>query len=146
MKTTTVKSIAIVIFVLLPMFLGALAYLFSPRYLIVMQFFPEKMILWWKAQLFYLYIDGYIAGQLADFCWAFSISFCVITVWVEELRTWRSCAIVSLLVGLSWEVAQFFKWVPGTYTHSDLLLSTSAALMAAYINLSLFRRVTNEVG
>ncbi|WP_144391566.1 hypothetical protein [Pleionea sediminis] len=146
MTTTQKKLLAIFIFIIFPMCLGALSYLISPRYQIVGQFLPESIVSWWLSVQATHLLTAYLSGQIADFMWAFSIASAILLIWIDDLRNWYSCALVSIVVGISYEFAQFLGVAPGTYTHTDIVLSLIAASIACLFLIVYFRRFTNEMG
>ena len=119
---------SIIIYILLPLFLGTSVYLF----LRVDQTFGENLIKWnYQPTLSILNYSWFIilVGSLPDFLWLFALLnlFCFIWEEVEKIPTFFKILLYTLPI-LS-EVFQYFNIIQGTGDYFDIL----AYLLAIYI-------------
>ena len=73
----------------------------------------------------------YYAG---DFLWAFSLSCFIYAIYLPNIKRGLGCSGIVAFVGLSYELMQYFKVVPGTGDIVDVLFYLLAAIAVNIIN------------
>lgn len=115
------------VFVLMPLLIGLLFYwLVRPVHTI--SFFsclpPPPFHL--NALLPDLLVDG-----MPSFCWSFSLTAALLCLWnPQNIVKGSLISSIAILFCVSFEVLQFFHWIPGTFDWLDVCMSLLAGILA----------------
>jgi len=97
----------------------------------------------------FIHVPAFFLYSLPDAVWAYSLTSFMMLVWRDSDSRFRLVWISSGLVApIVVELGQLVGWFPGTFDVRDLIASTSAALLAFYLNSTSnpLKRMVNATG
>ncbi len=88
----------------------------------------------------YHYIPKWIIYSLPNGLWSFSYALIIAHLWIGRNSIMKYFWLTSIpIVGLGYEMLQYFQVIPGTFCIIDLLLCVFGILLGSYIAYSIKR-------
>jgi hypothetical protein len=127
---------------LFPVVLGGFIYvIYRPDHLLMFKWFnkigilPHIEFLRSSKLLYLLVIPNWVKYSLPDALWLFSLNQIILTLWNFKInRQSVFWFFLSSSIGISSEIGQLVKVIPGTFDLTDLLLLLTATIMPFFLN------------
>lgn len=124
--------------------LGFFIYLFMRSNTYIHEIMPETVNLFLREIRFGradTFLNKIIKYYFADFLWGLSFAFALCAVSVEfcEKNIFK-CSLYAFLIGILFELAQYFSIINGTFDFVDICMYAAASVSCAAVNIKFFQR------
>lgn len=147
------KKKYLIIHSLIPLVIGSLIYiLFRSDKLIYVKFL--KMIscydifIWIRnySYSYNIFLPNILLYSLPNSLWVYSFTSIMLFIWFDAkvLKIYKLWILVPIFLNIGTEFGQYFKYLPGTFDYSDIILSLAAFFISIYLYIITFRGVYNE--